>query len=455
MTTPLPVNIDTTYADSGTDASVAAHQQHHDRVHAFVNSGAATLTSTVRQRGRVARLPLVTRMQPVGQDGGLSTNTWLGATYRYRHVVQRSGTDLQLSFVNWKNNGSGIEGNGPNNITVRAAIEYPAGTFIPVFFGGKRDVVIEPGATVFCDPVGITLKAGDFVYSRTYVTVASAGQTWPTKMATIAGNGEGHNGSATPTDLTTSGTVPTVTGFGYHPAGCYVTPSDPTDNVAWALVGDSITNGVGYTGASLINDVGYAVTALGTVPWHKIAFSSEKASDITNQANKKRWALLAQCSHAIIMYGTNDLSGTNVLANIQASLLQIWTEVLYRGMKGYACTLTPRTTSTDGWVTTANQAVDPAGNNATRVSLNNWIRAGAPIDPGTKAAVAVGTAGALVAGVAGHPLAGWFEVADSVETARDSGIWKAGYTTDGLHPGDNGHPAMATALQNAGIRTLT
>jgi hypothetical protein len=34
----LPVNIDSTYADSGTDASVALHQQHHDTIHAGVNS---------------------------------------------------------------------------------------------------------------------------------------------------------------------------------------------------------------------------------------------------------------------------------------------------------------------------------------------------------------------------------------------------------------------------------
>lgn len=33
----LPIDIDTTYADSGTDASVQAHQQHHDALHGFHN----------------------------------------------------------------------------------------------------------------------------------------------------------------------------------------------------------------------------------------------------------------------------------------------------------------------------------------------------------------------------------------------------------------------------------
>lgn len=40
MTTPLPVNIDSTYADSGTDASVALHQQYHDRLHTRFNGTA-------------------------------------------------------------------------------------------------------------------------------------------------------------------------------------------------------------------------------------------------------------------------------------------------------------------------------------------------------------------------------------------------------------------------------
>jgi hypothetical protein len=32
----LPVNIDSTYADSGTDASVKLHQQYHDTIHGVV-----------------------------------------------------------------------------------------------------------------------------------------------------------------------------------------------------------------------------------------------------------------------------------------------------------------------------------------------------------------------------------------------------------------------------------
>lgn len=43
----LPTNIDSSYADDGSDASVAAHQQHHDTIHAAVNAAAGGTTGQV------------------------------------------------------------------------------------------------------------------------------------------------------------------------------------------------------------------------------------------------------------------------------------------------------------------------------------------------------------------------------------------------------------------------
>jgi lysophospholipase L1-like esterase len=42
----LPTNVDVTYADSGGDATVALHQQHHDQIHAFVNGTSKRATQT-------------------------------------------------------------------------------------------------------------------------------------------------------------------------------------------------------------------------------------------------------------------------------------------------------------------------------------------------------------------------------------------------------------------------
>lgn len=45
----LPVNIDATYPDSGTDPSDKIHQQHHDAIHAIVNKWDKDATPTNAQ----------------------------------------------------------------------------------------------------------------------------------------------------------------------------------------------------------------------------------------------------------------------------------------------------------------------------------------------------------------------------------------------------------------------
>jgi hypothetical protein len=66
-------------------------------------------------------------------------------------------------------------------------------------------------------------------------------------------------------------------------------------------------------------------------------------------------------------------------------------------------------------------------------------------------AVAIGTSGAVLAGQAGHPLYSHWEIADQVETAHNSGIWKASYTTDGLHPNTTGINAAAAGVNYSQI----
>lgn len=104
---------------------------------------------------------------------------------------------------------------------------------------------------------------------------------------------------------------------------------------------------------------------------------------------------------------------------MQGDLLWLWNQRSTAGQRVIQTTITPHTTSTDGFVTTANQTVHSMTIEARRVQLNDWIRAGAPTVSGPP--VAPGTSGALLAGQAGHPLFGYWEIADQAETARNSG----------------------------------
>jgi hypothetical protein len=58
-----------------------------------------------------------------------------------------------------------------------------------------------------------------------------------------------------------------------------------------------------------------------------------------------------------------------------------------------------------------------------RLLYNAWVRGGCPIDPTTKAPVAVGTSNALLAGNFGHPFVGFFDIAATVESSLNSGFW--------------------------------
>lgn len=85
----------------------------------------------------------------------------------------------------------------------------------------------------------------------------------------------------------------------------------------------------------------------------------------------------------------------------------------YPGKRFYQSTILPRST---GDYTSLNQT--PHSSNGARVTLNDAIRA--------------------------LPLGfhGYFESADQVESARNSGIWQPNMTGDGLHPINTGYAAI-------------
>ena len=107
------------------------------------------------------------------------------------------------------------------------------------------------------------------------------------------------------------------------------------------------------------------------------------------------------------------------------------------------------TSSTDAYATVENQTILNGTAQSVRVARNNWIRAGAPLNPTTFAPLAAGASGAVTFGQAGHPAVGYLEVADLVESARDSGLFGAGYTGDGLHIAAARQIAMAPLLSGA------
>jgi lysophospholipase L1-like esterase len=352
---------------------------------------------------------------------------------RIRHQCVGPATSICLLYGNYYWNGSNADTNGANNITVKASIEYPSGTFFPVTFGGSTTTTITPGSFAISDQIsGLSLAAaGDFFYSRTWVS-QSAGEKWPIGLVTTPGNGEGVEEGGT--DKTASGTVATSTSFSYSPSAVLGTPTVPV--AAVAIVGDSIALGYNDTNGPWA-DRGFLWRAFGTTPtgvYVNGAKNGAMANEMTaTNAAVNRLQVLQYATDAICEFGINDIitNHTDSLVTIKANLTAIWTMLNAAGVaRVYQTTITPSTTSADSWATTANQTTKTG--ETVRTALNDWIR------------------------TTPSPLTGYLEVADIIESARNSGKFivtgAANYaTTDGIHPTPAAHALIAAAVHLASL----
>jgi hypothetical protein len=120
-------------------------------------------------------------------------------------------------------------------------------------------------------------------------------------------------------------------------------------------------------------------------------FPNEKYADVV-AANgyTRRLALSRYCSHVISEYGINDCSAGTAAATTLANMATF--AAMFGGKPFIQTTISPRSTSTDAWATTANQTTVSAANTP-RVAFNNAIRGGMAV------------------------LSGYIEVADQVESA--------------------------------------
>jgi len=127
----------------------------------------------------------------------------------------------------------------------------------------------------------------------------------------------------------------------------------------------------------------------GIAPWWQLAFhntlpycSAGCGQDLANNIalpyyNAKRMSLAKYCKTSILMVGINDVNNGRTAAQIIADYKTICDTLKSNGItKVYITTISPMTTSTDGWQTLANQTL-VAGIQTVRQSVNSQLRSGA------------------------------------------------------------------------------
>lgn len=401
--------------------------------------------SPARQNGFMkGQVPITTRLmasQSIQDSGMISNGTDTQKFNRLKVQVTADATDLRLVLGNYY---YGLA--GPNPITVTAAIETvgPSVSY-PVTVNGSRTIAIPADGVVVTDPVPVWVTQGDTLWLRTFVSVA-AGQKWPlTGFYWQSGDCVTADGDLTAGTGVTGVASPNLASAyvrSYAPVAVLGTPS-VTPKAVFGLFGDSIEVGMN----DKFNDVhrGWAERALnGLHPYVNLSRHTEAMAHVVPQpfagtsgsfmplAYQHKMRLLSGCTHVLTNYGTNPL-GDGTAIN-QQNWVKFWTDLARRGMKTWQGTIMPRTTSSDRWLTLEGQTT--TSGETTRVELNTWLRDGAPLVAG--APVAVGTSGAArcavhsvsgavvspASGPATHPLKGVLDLADSQESARNSGKWK-------------------------------
>lgn len=397
-----------------------------------------------------------------------------GITYRTQHYVGPSGgfSKLKVLYAGVYNLTPGGENPNPQPFTKKISVEI-GGVLTPVAFAGSSaGMLLSPSALLVSDVLDVTVAGSTSFQVRDYSSLVSGQRFTSSGWRSNNSGPDGSNVAEFPlsagADLTATGTSASFTNKNnkpwMRPLALIGIPANPATHIAVLIIGDSI--GAGSEGGTRIpvvtaeNYFGFIEPVLAdNVAWQTCASGGTRYSDFL-VGHTFRDELIKYATSVICELGCNDTYEVGMtVAVLQQRAISTWQSLGASGAKVFQTTITLRTSSADGWLTTTNQSRDT---NVSRLGFNNWLRDGAPMSAGV--AVAVGTAGALRIGQVGHPLLDYFEVANMIEAnasnvlTQDGGYWYCGAanntasTVDGTHPIATGYLLMRAAIVLSKLR---
>jgi hypothetical protein len=269
-------------------------------------------------------------------------------------------TALRVVFVNWLGKNEAVTDLGI--VTLKASVEYPAGTFTQIKFNTATSVAMAVGATVESDLAVIAggIPNGATFWIRTFAT--SAAQMPLMTVVADPTRGDGYETAASGlTDKTMSGTITAATEAGtlYMPSAIVAF----TTQDAYALLGDERLRGKtipasGDRGevAPKIGAAGHGYMNMGCPTDTAAAFGTTHNASMGHpayQPSKRVQLVNKYCNKVVLQYGINDFIAGAPDAYLRNALPSI--AKLFPTKKTYVSTIPPYTLSTDGWTTLANQ----------------------------------------------------------------------------------------------------
>ena len=281
-------------------------------------------------------------------------------------------TDIVLGYAGFGINAP--EQDLPVNYTVKASVEYPLGT-VPrqVFFGGLPAATVNAGrGMVRTDPLPITIPAGAKVAVKTYATW-TAGNFWLTTWSAAQMIGAWTTRGTSLVDHTLDNAAQSTTS-GQGGFGPIVYGTLNTAIASVAMIGDSWGSLTGDWADPSTGCNGWGRAMRGAIPFINLSKGGDSGTNYFNRPEGRNLVLRNGITHCIWEMGGNDLFAGNSIATMIGYLQTAINPFLDRGVKCFATTLTPRSTSTDGWLTTRNQKPTSLAIENVRIPYNTWLR---------------------------------------------------------------------------------
>lgn len=360
-----------------------------------------------------------------------------GFTSLREHYAHADGdvTDLQFVDVNFMLSGQSAVGTG-SSLRISKFVEYPAGTFWPVTWGGVDNVSIANGFTAKSDPVaGLRITKGAWWGERT--VILDANSNCPVMVLPASSVALGVKDGNSASNLGNSGTINPTSGTNTIGAAAVIGTIQAANARSFLFVGDSLVLGQGdIAGTGAKGSSGWLARGLADYPYMKIAIGGQSTAGAKAVAGLAAIGRLMAAlgdgfaTDVIVENVVNDLTlgrqQVDILAD-QQSIYSAYAGYLPRARK-WQTTSTTRTNSTSGnWSSAADQTVRTDGNMAALNSVNSAIR----LKP--------------------DQLYGVIDAADFDMTARDSGIHDGPYpcTVDSTHFTGPKADAMGQRLPSA------
>jgi len=311
-----------------------------------------------------------TSLTLLSNEGSDSTNNSLNSRRICYAPLGGPITDISLGAPGFSLNNP--EADLPVPYTMWNALEYPLGAPPRRFYwGGAPSITVPPGRVMpESEPRSIYIPAGTAYAVKSSVTWTGTLPLRTFLASRLVGEWTTRGVGLADQTLDNATLVGTTTLFGFAPV-VFARYGGPP--IIAGILGDSIAAAT-EDWQDQWGQLGWGRFIRNQHPWVNLSRSSDSMA-LYLQRDEGRSLLLRRLTHVVMQYGSNDVFGGRSLLQMQADWLSIVMPMLTRGQKVIAVTILPRTTSTDGWLTLANQTLTNVPQDAVRQNFNAWLRA--------------------------------------------------------------------------------